>query len=275
MKKKFKLITLGFCSAFLLNFITGCSSLGVATSGANYFNGKKEADLVKYFKYDGESVRTDGDYDKVLRFSNLVTTMYVDKTITEKFKNRRYSTISKLYYHELWDGCLIYPGQVVHRSFVNGQLASHQNNNNAINNELKRFEADVRNLGAVPKNSDNVMFNKSSIGSTYYIYDIYRHGFNLDDNGDKTTAYECTYTIQSVSVYEDSKSSTETHIAYIYNDRENTYTDEKGNQISKSDALSNEKAYIAKGFESRRKNKGVSLVAYIKDGVVVKVDSAE
>ena len=261
------------CAFMPAIMLTACSSLGVATSGANYFNGKKETDLVKYFKYDGEPIKADGDYDKVLRFSNLVTTIYVDKTTTEKFKNRRYSTNFSLYYHELWDGCLIYPGKVIHRSFVNGRLSSHQNNNAAINSELKRFDTDIRSLNAVPKASDNAMFETTPIGNTYYIYEQKRHGFPLDDNGDKTTAYECTYTIQSVSVYEDSKSSTETHTAYIYNDRENKYTDEKGNQISEADALANEKSYITNGYESRKKEKGITLVAYIKDGVVVKVES--
>ena len=32
-------------------FFTSCSTLGVATSGAKYFDGKKEEELVKYFKY--------------------------------------------------------------------------------------------------------------------------------------------------------------------------------------------------------------------------------
>ena len=94
-------------------------------------------------------------------------------------------------------------------------------------------------------------------------------------DGVGNSAIEYKYILQKVSVYEDSKSSTETHTAYIYNDRENTYTDEKGNLINEADAFSNEKSYIAKGFESRKKEKGVSLVAYIKDGVVVKVESAE
>ena len=83
MKKRLSFLANVFCLVLLFNSILGCSSLGVATSGAKYFNGKKEADLVKYFKYDGEQIKVGGDYDKVLRFSNLVTTVYVDKTTTE------------------------------------------------------------------------------------------------------------------------------------------------------------------------------------------------
>ena len=286
MKKRLSFLANVFCLVLLFNSILGCSSLGVATSGAKYFNGKKEADLVKYFKYDGEQIKVGGDYDKVLRFSNLVTTVYVDKTTTEKFKNRRYSTVSSFNFYALYDGCYIYPqtqhyGTHVHRTdHVGGKVivsdyeTSHTNNNTEINSQIKSFNSAVHQYGAVKKINDNAMFERTNINGTYYIYDIQSNRFQYSDN-EGTGATEYKYSLQSVSVYEDSKSSTETHIAYIYNDRENKYTDEQGNSISETNALKNEKSYNAKGFESRRKDKGVSLVAYIKDGVVVKVESTE
>ena len=53
------------------------------------------------------------------------------------------------------------------------------------------------------------------------------------------------------------------------------YTDEKGNPISKEQALSNENSYLMDGFTNRRKDNGLALIAYIKDGIVVAVTPSE
>ncbi len=282
-------------------FFTSCATLGVATSGGKYFNGKKEEELVKYFKYEGEAVKADDNFDKILYFTNLVSTMYVDKTTVEKFKNRKYSTVSNLNFYELYDGCLVYP-ETYHIQDVkwNGKIdktvtqdvsksasrepgiqpssgygiRTHRNNNTEISALIKSFNSAVQQYGAIKKNADNTLFEKTNIGGFYYIYDIQSNKFSYSD-GVGTSATEYKYILQKVSVYEDSKSSTETHTAYIYNDREKSYTDEKGNAITKETALQNEKSYISKGFSSRKKNKGLALTAYIKDGVVVKVETVE
>ena len=115
------------------------------------------------------------------------------------------------------------------------------------------------------------MFERTSINGIYYIYDIQSNSISYSD-GEGNSAIEYKYILQKVSVYEDSKSSTETHTAYIYNDREKSYTDEKGNPITKEAAIQNEKSYSAKGFSNRRNDKGIALTAYIKDGIVVKVE---
>lgn len=271
--------------AFAVLF-TSCVTVGVAVSGGKYFDGKKEEELVKYFKYEGDIVKTNGNYDKVMLFSNLVTTVYVDKTTTEKFKNRRFSTVSSFNFYALYDGCYIYPqtqhyGTHVHRTdhvggkvIVSDYKSSHTNNNTEINSQIKSFNSAVQQHGAVKKINDNAMFERTNINETYYIYDIQSNRFQYSDN-EGTGATEYKYILQKVSVYEDSKSFTETHIAYIYNDREKSYTDEKGNAITKETALQNEKSYISEEFSSRKKNKGLALIAYIKDGVVVKVETVE
>ena len=273
----------------------------MATSGANYFNGKKETDLVKYFKSDGEAVKASGDYDKVLYFTNLVSTVYMDKTTTEKFKNRRYTSISNLNFYELYDGCLVYPEtyhiqdfnvsreydfrtitQDVARSAskdpmiqsAGQRIRTHRNNNSEIKSTINSFNSLCQQYEAVKKINDNTMFEKTGVNGTYYIYDIQSNKFSYSD-GVGTWAIEYKYNLQKVSVYEDSKSSTESYTVYIYDDRENKYTDEKGNTITKEVAIQNEKTYAAKGFTSRKKDKGVALVAYIKDGIVLKVESDE
>ncbi len=290
----------GFFLLGFLSLFTGCTTLGVASSGGKYFEGKKEEELVKYFKYEGVIVNADSVYDKVLYFTNLVSTMYMDKTTIEKFKSRQYSTVSDLNFYQLYDGCYVYPEtfhiqdvkwgggidkivtQDVYKSESRAPgvslrgigVRTHRNNNTEISSLIKSFNYALQQYGAVKKNSENIMFEKTAIGKSYYIYDIQSNRFSYSD-GVGNSAVEYKYNLQKVSVYEDSKSSTETHIAYIYNDREKLYTDEKGNMVTKELALQNENSYISKGFSSRQKNIGVALTAYIKDGVVVKVETVE
>ena len=153
-------------------------------------------------------------------------------------------------------------------------IRTHRNNNTEISALIKSFNSAVQQYKAVKKDNDNTLFEKTNVGGFYYIYDIQSNKFSYSD-GVGTWAIEYKYTLQKVSAYEDSKSSTETHTAYIYNDREKSYTDGKGNAITKETATQNEKSYASKGFTSHKKNKGVALTAYIKDGVVVKVEPVE
>lgn len=306
MKKFFKFLTIGFCSVLMLGFVAGCASIGISSKGAAYFEGKNESDLVKYFKYDGESVKANDDYDKILHFSNLVTIMYVDKTTVEKFKNKKYPvSISEFSFMELPDGCCLAYGEThVATVISNGQPVSevydedvpsggtptykkvlplskqgisvmlHRNNNSEVKSKIKSFNNAVQQYRAVKKSEDKAMLDKTPIGGEYYIYDIESNGLSYsDEKVGRSTAIDHKYKLQKVSVYEDSRSSTETHVAYVYNARENKYIDENGNQISAADAYANEKSYIAKGFSSRRNDKGISLTAYIKDGVVIKAES--
>ena len=167
----------------LLVSLMGCSSLGVSTTGANYFVGKKEADLVKYFKYNGEVLESSStEYDKVMYFTNLIRTVYVDKTTVVKFKNRKYNTVSNFNFYELYDGCYIYPGTVHHESvhktqYIDGTVLTkdddtHRNNNDEINSKIKSFNSLAQQYGAVKKSNDNAMFERTNIGDSYYIYDI-------------------------------------------------------------------------------------------------------
>ena len=258
--------------------LTGCASLGIASKGADYFIGKTEEDLTKYFKYEGKNVSFEGDYDKALSFTNLVTTMYMDKTTIQKFKNRRYNMIMNFEFLELYDGCYIYQNTnsnyTPHVTLVNGRVASHTNRNQDIKSQINLFINYIQQYGAVKAINDDAMFERTNIGNTYYIYNITSYDVAYSD-GAGSGAGNYTYTLQSVSVFEDSKSSTETHTAYIYNDKERQYTDEKGNPISKEQALSNENSYLMDGFTNRRKDNGIALIAYIKDGIVVAVTPSE
>lgn len=258
--------------------LTGCASLGIASKGAEYFVGKTEEDLIKYFKYEGKNVSFEGDYDKALSFTNLVTTMYMDKTTIQKFKNRRYNMIMNFEFLELYDGCYIYQNTnsnyTPHVTLVNRRVASHTNRNQDIKLQINLFSNYIQQYGAVKAINDDAMFERTNIGNTYYIYNITSYEVAYSD-GAGSGAGNYTYTLQSVSVFEDSKSSTETHTAYIYNDKERQYTDEKRNPISKEQALSNENSYLMDGFTNRRKDNGIALIAYIKDGIVVAVTPSE
>lgn len=279
---------IGTLIVLLSVFFAGCSSLGVATSGAKYFDGKKKEDLVKYFKYEGESIKSNSEYDEVLYFTNLVRTMYVDKTTVQKFKNKKYSLpLSEFSFKELSDGCLLYENtthietEKITQANPDGTdtkiyKENHKNNSSEIKQKIKSFNNAVNQYNAVTKSDEEKMFNKTAVGSEYYVYTIESNSCSYsDEKVGKSTAIYYKYKLQKASVFEDSKSSTESHTAYIFNDRTKSYMDEKGNILSQEQAFATEKSYLEKGFESRKKDKGVALTAYIKDGVVVKTDSAE
>lgn len=267
---------------------TGCSSLGVATSGAKYFDGKKKEDLVKYFKYEGESFKSDSEYDEVLYFTNLVRTMYVDKTTIEKFKNKRSQEIAKLEFYTLSDGCQYWTDMTNFNYFgidITRKSYAHDgvlNNNAQIKQGINNYYTIVQQLNAIENTVPNQqrikkLVESTAIGKSFYLWEIrnFTFGQYMDNYHNEYKGTATDYSIIKVDVYEDSKSSTETHTVYIFDDRTKSYTDEKGNNLSKEQAFATEKSYLVKGFESRKKDKGVSLTAYIKDGVVVKIDSAE
>ncbi len=284
MKKIFSFVIVATIVLF-----ESCTSLGVATDGAKYFYGKKEDELAKYFKYDGEPIETDSEYDKVVYFTNFVRTVYVDKTTVQKFKNKRSKTIAKLEFFSLSDGCSYWTNQANLNYFGidttkksyggygeinhNAQIRQGINNFNAIVQKLNAIENSVANNSRI-----NELFENTPIGNSYYLYDIrqYKFGQYMDDWGhNESNGNGFDYSIVQVDVFEDSKSTTETHIVYIYDDKIKSYKDDKGNQISKEQAISNEESYLAQGFKSRKKDKGIALTAYIKDGIVVKSISEE
>ena len=142
---------------FFATLLFSCTSLGISAKGADSFSGKKEEDLVKYFKYDGEAVSASGEFDKAVYFSNKVTTVYMDKTTVEKFKNKRYIPISSFSFKELADGCLLNSGTVHYATVrrtedgpggtrVTKVDATHKNDNSAINAQIKSFNANVQQI---------------------------------------------------------------------------------------------------------------------------------
>lgn len=288
MKKLLGLLVLTASIFAFAVLFPSCVTVGVAVSGGKYFDGKKEEELVKYFKYEGDIVKTNGDYDKVLYFTNLVSTLYMDKTTVEKFKNKRSQEIAKLEYYTLSDGCQYWTElsnfnyfgiDTTRKSYAHDGVL---NNNSQIKQGLNNYYTIIKKLNAVENTVQNQqkikqLIENTEIGKSFYLWEIknFTFGQYMDNYHNEYKGTATDYSIIKVDVYEDSKSSTETHTAYIYNDREKSYTDEKGNAITKDIALQNEESYISKGFSSRKKNKGLALTAYIKDGVVVKVETVE
>lgn len=268
--------------------LTGCETLGVAASGEKYFEGKKEEELVKYFKYEGESVKFTGDYDKVLYFTNLVSTVYVDKTTTEKFKNKKSQEIAKLEFYTLNDGCQFWTElsninyfsvDVTKKSYgAHGEY----NHNAQIKQGINNFYNIVQKLNAIENTVANQqkikqVVNDTAIGKSFYLWEVRNFKFSqyMDNNHNESNGTASDYSIIKVDVYEDSKSTTDTHIAYTFNDKTKNFLDEKGNTITKEQAFTNEKNYNAKGFVTRKKDKGIALTAFIKDGVVLKIEPLE
>ena len=78
MKKRMAVISV--CCIFLL-LCTSCTSLGVQLHGEQYFVGKTENDLIKYFGDHGIELSNKTEYDKVVRFCNQIDTIYDEKII--------------------------------------------------------------------------------------------------------------------------------------------------------------------------------------------------
>lgn len=264
-----------------------CTSLGLFTKKADSFVGKTEDDLVKYFKYEGESVSANEEFDKAMYFSNKVTTVYMDKTTVQKFKNKKSIQLSSFSFKELSDGCLLNSGTVHYATVkrtedgpggtrVTKVDATHKNDNTAINAQIKSFNANVQQYNAVKSTNDEAMFNRTSIGNSYYIYSIESNsGAYSDEKVGNSTATYYTYTLKRVDVFEDSKSTTDTKTAYIHNYQQKKYFDSDNKEITEKQATSNKSNLASSGYTEREKTKGMSLIAYIKDGVVMNVEEVE
>jgi hypothetical protein len=266
----------------IICFLLSCVNTGIAVQGKNYFLGKTEADIVEYFGYSGVVADYMSEYDKALSFTNQVITRYMDKTTVTTYKTTsRYSpNVYRLDYSEHNDGCLVLSENYHYRpgdyrageGGVTIQISppKHRNDNAVVRAEINRFNSEVRRLDAVSVDNQQGSLNSTKIGSWYFVYRV-DHDQAYDSILRETfVRYHCN--IWRVNVVADNRSTTETHIAYTYNNRSQQYYSENGSAISEEQANSNENYYVRQGFTARTRAKGVSVLAYIKDGKIVKVE---
>ena len=288
MKKVFVLLMTS-----LLLFFVSCTSIGIAVRGKDYFLGKNESWLIKYFGYNGVPVEAKSEYDKIIHFTNKTDSMIMSKTTIVTYKKTRNEKVYSFAYAQCSDGCLIdYDARSYHYragSYSAGyggrqiqiRAPEHRNDNRLVNAEINRFNSEVKRLDAVLPDRQQAIFDRTPIGSWYFVYNITktyenryypRYAGTYEDipSCEMLTVYSCT--IWRVNVEADNKSKTETYIVYIFDDRSQQYYDDKYNSITEEKALASKKYYLDHGFTAEHKISGVTITAYIKNGKVVRVE---
>ena len=288
MKKIFVLLL-----ASLLLVFTSCTSIGIAMHGKDYFLGKKESWLIKYFGYDGIPAGSESEYDKIIHFTNKTDSMIMSKTTIVTYKTSRNKKVYSFIYAGCSDGCLLdyNAGSYHYRpgSYSTGyggrqiqiRAPEHRNDNRLVSAEINRFYSEVKRLNAVLPDKRQAIFDQTAIGSCFFVYNItkkyedryypsYAGRYEGIPSSETLTVYICD--MWRVNVEADNKSKTETYKAYIFDDRSHRYYDDKYNSISEEKAFAAKKYYVDRGFTAQHKISGIAITAYIKDGKVVRVE---
>lgn len=288
MKKIFVLLV-----GSLLLFFVSCTSIGIAVRGKDYFLGKNESWLIKYFGYNGVSVEAKSEYDKIIHFTNKTDSMIMSKTTIVTYKKTRNEKVYSFAYAQCSDGCLLdYNAESYHYrpgSYSTGyggrqiqiRAPEHRNDNRLVRAEINQFNSEVKRLDAVLPDRQQTILDHTPIGSWYFVYNItkqYEDRYYPSSAGtyegipssEMLTVYTCD--IWRVNVEADNRSETETYKAYIFDDRSQRYYDDKYNSISEAKAFAAKKYYADRGFTARHKISGIAITAYIKDGKVVRVE---
>lgn len=270
-----------------LSSLTGCASLGIASKGAEYFVGKTEEDLIKYFGQEGDiiDIEDEHDFDSILYFSNLIVQKNMSKTTQQTYKTSSSTQVFNLGVMEYSDGCLLSTQTNTRHYDLSSYDSSsyiHRNDNKYVNSEIRHFENEVARLAAVPANDQDTAFKNTRPGSWYFTYQIQRsnywdpgyagritnssYGSRASIPAENVPVYY--YQIYKVDVYNDTKTSTESHIAFIYNDAVGLFYDKNNQLISAEQAVDTEWLYLDKGFTAEIKTKGIALAACIRNGIV-------
>ena len=269
---------------------SACASLGVSLQGKNYFVNKTESDLVKYFAYEGDSVEGTGEYDRIVYFTARVDTFEMSKTTVQQYKVSNSQNIFSFSFSEHNDGCWVnHTANSYH--YKNGTYGvgpkgrtvisppQHRNDNALVKSNIARFNSEVERLDAVSRDKRQATFDRTSIGSWFFIYGVdktsgfrsYALGFDEGiPSAENFSIY--TYTIWRINVAAEDRATTEKHIAATYEERSDKFYDNSGNVISKEQVQAICDDYVKKGFKSNTLSRGLSVRAYIKDGKIVKVE---
>ena len=130
--------------------LSACASLGIKMKGKEYFTGKTENDLIKYFGYEGYAFDEPGEYDRAVYFTNQVDTIEMSKTTVQRYKTSNSQNVFSFTFSERNDGCLVYSG----------------------NYHITRYNNEINRLNAVSRDNQQVAFNNTKIGSWFFVYGI-------------------------------------------------------------------------------------------------------
>ncbi|MDR2941463.1 MAG: hypothetical protein LBV17_02610 [Treponema sp.] len=284
MKKKLfiTLIVILFISVFILST---CAS--VNTQGINYFVGRTENDLINYFGYNGVVQSSDGnnEYDKIVFFTNKVIKYQVSKVNTVQYKVKSQTQIMFLEFNAFSDGCVVYKDaryygmhKVEEGAFLadgSGRYIVHRNDNATLRPKINQFNNIINSYTSYPTFQENEAFNKSRIGDSYYIYknnikSYWSHGTRLIQPESYT---ENIWELWKIDIVAKNRSETEGYIIAQYYERQDQYYSGNGDSVITVPQINNLiNDYKNKGFIYTTNIQGHSLLAYIKNGKVIKVE---
>jgi len=97
-------------------------------------------------------------------------------------KTTRSRVVWNFSYAEFNDGCLVISGRshwirgnylgVIGGGFIQTSAPRHRNDNVVVRTEINRFNSEIRRLEAVPYNDQQAIFDRTPIGSWYFVYRV-------------------------------------------------------------------------------------------------------
>ena len=287
--KKFLLVFI--ITNFMVVF-SACASMSVNMKGKDYFIGKSSNDLFKYFGYDGVTIDTESEYDRVAFYTNWTYTVEMSKTTTTQYKTSNSENVFSLSFSEHNDGCLVYYRNGHNHYYESGSpdfsgpvavfTFTHTNDNSLVRADINKFNNEIKRLNAVTKDNQQAAFDKTKIGSWFFLYSIdqkigqrtYSIGTGNDVGIPPSESFPIyTYNIWQVNVVAENRSVTDKHVVVSYNERLDEFYNGNGEIITDDQAEMIIDDYLNNGFKSNAPSKGLSLYAYFKNDKVVKVES--
>jgi len=287
-----------FVVLFILVLST-CAS--VNTQGINYFVGKSESDLIKHFGYNGvvQTSTKNNENEKIVFFTNKVIKYQVSRVNTVQYKVSRQTQIMLLSFNEFSDGCLVeLPSPIGYgmHIYIDGSIGGstyardgkrvvktggdsnvvHRNNNAILVPKINQFNNTINRYTSYSKSQENDAFNRSKIGDSYYIYNKEsKTNWNpgvTEDYIDETYNNR-SWSLSRIDIVAEDRSETESYIIGQYYERQDKYYSGNGNSVITVPQINKLIAdYKSKGFTYTTRTEGNSLLAYIKNGKVVKVE---
>jgi hypothetical protein len=263
---------------FFILVLSTCAS--VERQGITYFVGKTENDLIKHFGYNGvvQSNTGNDEYDKIIFFTNKVIKYQVSKVNTIRYKVSRQSVIiDALSFYQFQDGCLVSGdtnyGQHYDKDMY-GNITRHINDNASLVPIINQFNSIKNRNDSYPNSQRSVVFDRSRIGDIYYLYyedrkSLYTEGRTLYSSEVYTGIILAVWRIDVVA---EDRSETESYIIGQYYEHQNQYYSGNGNSVITVPQINSFiEEYRSKGFIYTTRTEGNSLLAYIKNGKVVRV----
>lgn len=273
---KGKIIVLVIC--FPLMFLTSCVSTSIKVKDASYFVGKKAEKLQSYFDKNAiiKDIKNSDEeyYDSVLYCTNEVITYEMSKTKTISYKVEKTKPFYNFWFYKFQDGCMARDNHKK-QDFGSNRII-HQNINGTINSELNYFYKIVNGYESYDVSKQQWAFDNHRIGATYYLYQIQNQGayfkgfFNADGSGTLgENAVTWYYNLWEVNLVEEKKYSTETYNLYYYYCDENYYDNTR--KITREETEKIVRQYLNNGYTINENRSGISLIAYIKNGIIENV----